>query len=166
MQYLCERQFTAGRVDYHPGDIVPDGVILSNRSGKLIKSGYISELKVPEISGSGQETVPGTCDGMVHIYVESVSDGGKKQRTAIPVRPREIQQTFSVMQMSAEEGVKAISDVDNENVLILLHAADSRKTIKNAAKERADKLFPAEGGSSESADGNKSTDTDMEGTDT
>lgn len=35
--------------------------------------------------------------------------------------------------------VKAITEVQNENVLILLHAVDSRKTIKDAAKKQADK---------------------------
>jgi len=44
------------------------------------------------------------------------------------------------MQMNAEDGSKEIAGVTSENVLVLLHAADSRKTIKNAAKEQAGKL--------------------------
>ncbi len=46
------------------------------------------------------------------------------------------------MQLNAEDAARAVSGVESENVLILLHAADSRKTVKTAAKERADKLIP------------------------
>ncbi len=45
------------------------------------------------------------------------------------------------MQMNAEDGVKEIAGVTSDNVLVLLHAADSRRTVKNAAKEQAVKLL-------------------------
>ena len=47
------------------------------------------------------------------------------------------------MQANADEGARMIAEVTDENILILLHVADSRKTIKNAARERAERLFPA-----------------------
>lgn len=136
MQYLCRKQLTAGKATYHPGEIIPDGVILPERSGKLIRIGYISELNLikPEVS-----------EGTVQLSVMSASDGENEQVTAIPAKPEEVQRVFSILQMNAEEGTKAIAEVTSENVLILLHAADSRKTIKNAAKEQAGKLFTMEG---------------------
>ena len=48
------------------------------------------------------------------------------------------------MQMNAEEAAKAVKDVTNENALIVLHAADSRNTVKKAAKSQAEALEPAE----------------------
>lgn len=42
MRYLCVRQLTAGGTTYHPGEIIPDGVILPERSKKLAGSGYVS----------------------------------------------------------------------------------------------------------------------------
>ena len=36
MQYLCLKQLTAAGTTYYPGNIVPDGVILPERSSKLI----------------------------------------------------------------------------------------------------------------------------------
>ena len=42
--------------------------------------------------------------------------------------------------MNAEEAAKAVSGVESENVLILLHAADSRKTVRDAARKRAGSL--------------------------
>lgn len=115
---------------------------------------YVAELK---------ETESGAYDGVVQIAVKGASDG---QYTAIPARPEEIQQVFSIMQLNAEDGARAIADVKSENVLILLHAADSRKTVKNAAKEQADKLFSTEGVPNESAGGNETTGTNTGGADT
>lgn len=207
MQYLCEKQLTAGRVDYHPGEIIPDGVILPERSGKLIKSGYISELNLgtPQKTDSGQgglfteeevnamiadavaeteksnegkiaelqeymaelqETDPGAYEGTVQISVKGTSSGENEQITAVSAKPEEIQQVFSILQMNAEEGAKVIAGVTNENVLILLHAADSRKTVKNAAKEQADKLFSTERNLNESSKRNESIGTNAEGADT
>lgn len=147
MQYLCTKQLTAGGEDYHPGEVIPDGVILPERSGKLMKSGYLSALKteVPwEYAAELRETEAEAYKGTVLIFVKPASDGENGQATAVPAKPEEIQQVFSILQMNAEEGAKAVADVRNENILILLHAADNRKTIKNAAKEQADRLFLTE----------------------
>ncbi|MDE7425070.1 MAG: hypothetical protein K2N51_15525 [Lachnospiraceae bacterium] len=183
MQYLCAKQLTAGGTTYYPGEIIPDGVILPERSGKLINNGYISEMNAEVsrgvFSGQGGLFTGEQVDAMITeavaaeleksresmqavkaelVEMESVdvpetvlitvnreSDGENEQVTAVPATPQEIQQVFSIMQLNAEEGAKAITEVQSENVLILLHAADSRKTIKNAAKERADNLFSVEG---------------------
>ena len=48
--------------------------------------------------------------------------------------------------MTANEGITAIGKVESDNVLILVHAVDTRKTIQNAAKERADILSSADDG--------------------
>lgn len=150
MQYLCTKQLTAGKVTYHPGEIIPDGVILPERSGKLIRSGYISELDL----------------GTVQISVKVASDGENEQITVVPAKPEEIQQVFSIMQRTAEEGAKVIAGVTNENVLILLHAADSRKTIKDAAKKQADNIFSTSGSQNESTGGNATKSNNTEGADT
>lgn len=204
MRYLCIKQLTAGGVTYHPGEVIPDGGILPERSGKLLKSGYISEFseetgqalgdvpkklftqeevvtmiaeavaevekkkvdqlaELQEYVAKLSETEAGAYDGTVQIAVKGASDGENGQFTTIPASTGEIQQVFSIMQLNAEEGARVVADVKSENVLILLHAADSRKTIKNAAKEQADKLFSIEGGLKESSKGNETTDTNTEG---
>lgn len=148
MQYLCVKSLTAGGVLYHPGEILPDGVILPKRSGKLLKSGYLSEieqereeLRYP--TAELQETTSGAYDGVIQISVRVASEEKEEQVIVILAKPEEIEQTFSILQQTAEDGAKTIAEVTSENVLILLHAADSRKTIKNAARERAERLFPA-----------------------
>lgn len=101
-------------------------------------------------------------DGIIQITVKSDFDG---EYTTISANSEEIQQVFIIMQLNTEEGVKAIAEVKSENILILLHAADSRKTIKNAAKEQVDKLFSIPHVSNESGKDNKATGSNMEGVD-
>ncbi len=101
---------------------------------------------------------------IIDIVIDS--DGENEQHMTVWAKSEEIQQVFSIMQLNADEGAKAIADVKSENVLILLHAADSRKTVKNAAKEQADKLFSIKAASSESISSNEATGTNTEGVDT
>ena len=101
---------------------------------------------------------------IIDIVIDS--DGENEQHMTVWAKSEEIQQVFSIMQLNADEGAKAIADVKSENVLILLHAADSRKTVKNAAKEQADKLFSIKAASSESTSSNEATGTNTEGVDT
>lgn len=96
-------------------------------------------------------------DGMIPISIKKEADGENGQITTILVAPDEIQQVFSIMQQNADEGSKAITTIKSENVLILLHAADSRKTIKEAAKKQADNLFSSNNNINESKDHNEVT---------
>ena len=105
-------------------------------------------------------------EGTVTIPVKGDSAGDAEQQTAVPAAPEEIQQVFGILQMNAPEAAAAVADVESENVLILLHVADSRKTVKKAAIEQADKLFPTEELLNEASKGNGTTDTNMEGVDT
>lgn len=221
MQYLCVKQLTAGGRTFHPGNMIPDGVILPERSSKLIRNGYISRVneepdknhdeiytkeQVEKILEEAiEEAVNNTIAEMdqkqaelqeelqrvsveqkelqqaaaelkeaeAGAYVENVvidiimnSDGETEQHMAVPAKPEEIQQVFSIMQLNAENGSKAVADVKSENVLILLHAADSRKTIKEAAKKQADNLFSTNRDSDAPRSGNASTDTIIKGDDT
>ena len=105
-------------------------------------------------------------EGTVIIPVKGGSDGDNEQQTAVPATPEEIQQVFSIMQMNATDGAEAIAGVKSENVLILLHAVDTRKTIKDAAKKQADNIFSTSDSSNESTGGNATTGTNTEGADT
>ena len=96
-------------------------------------------------------------DGTISVSVKKESDGVKEQIAIILVTPDEIQQVFSIMQQNADEGSKAIAAIQSENVLILLHAADSRKTIKEAAKKQVDNLFSSNDNINESKEHNEAT---------
>ena len=89
------------------------------------------------------------------------SDTGKA--TDVTATPEQIKHTFAILQCTAEDGAKCIADITDETVLLLVHAADSRKTVKNAAKEQKDKLSSTKGETNEATGGNENTDTHTEG---
>ncbi len=62
----------------------------------------------------------------------------------VPATPDEIKMIFAILQMTAEEAIKAIIDVKEKNILTIIYSADSRKTVKDAAKKQADTLSSAE----------------------
>lgn len=82
--------------------------------------------------------------------------------TAVSCSAEDVQSVVDVLQMNAE----AVASVKSDSVLILLHALDTRATVKKAAQKQHDTLFSAEGNSNESAGGNATTDSNTEGADT
>lgn len=92
------------------------------------------------------------------------SEGGNV--TAVSCSAEDVQSVVDVLQMNAEDGAKAVASVKSASVLILLHALDTRATVKKAAQKQCDTLFSAEGNSNESAGGNATTDSNTEGADT
>lgn len=145
--------------------------VSGEQSGTLYTQEQLDEVvaevraELEEAVAKLEETEPGAYEGTVLISVKGTSDGDNEQVTAIPATPEEIQQVFSIMQMNATDGAEAIAGVKSENVLILLHAADTRKTIKDAAKKQAD-IFSTSGSQNESIGGNETTGTNTEGADT
>ena len=85
--------------------------------------------------------------------------------TAVSCSAEDVQSVVDVLQMNAEDGAKAVASVKSDSVLILLHALDTRATVKKAAQKQHDTLS-AEGNSNESAGGNATTDSITEGADT
>lgn len=86
--------------------------------------------------------------------------------TVVSCSAEDVQSVVDVLQMNAEDGAKAVASVKSDSVLILLHALDTRATVKKAAQKQHDTLFSAEGNSNESAGGNATTDSNTEGADT
>lgn len=85
--------------------------------------------------------------------------------TAVSCSADDVQSVVDVLQMNAEDGAKAVASVKSDSVLILLHALDTRATVKKAAQKQHDTLFSAEGNSNESTGGNATTDSNTEGAD-
>lgn len=173
MKLIAKKPCSFGGRQFFIGNEVPTELVASptiqERLGVLTIVNEDSRIAPDGQSGAPlgklftqEEVAEIIAEAPVLIDVKSVSDGGNEQVMEIHANAEEIRQVFSIMQMNAEEGAKVIADVTNENVLILLHAADSRKTIKNAAKEQAAKLYSTEGVSN----GNVTTGTNTEGADT
>ena len=121
----------------------------------------VLEMKQKELQEEGFLS-----EGTVKISVKGDSDEDNGRQTVVLATPEEIQMAFSIMQMNAADGAEAIAGIGSENVLILLHAADTRKTIKDAAKKQTDNIFSISDSSKGSVEGNVTTGANPEGVDT
>ena len=170
MRLIAKKPCSFGGKKFFIGEEVPAYLVANPESQEKLGVLAIAKNEVGEVPADmagtfiqEKGTEDWSCEGVIMISVNGESDG---EMLAIPATVEEIQQVFSIMQLTADEGTKAISSVESENVLILLHAVDSRKTIKDAAKKQADNLFSTKEDSNEARTGNASADTNPEGVDT
>lgn len=180
MSFVCRKPIRLNAKEYRPGEIIPDGIILPERIGKLKANGCIVESngEVQTVDGFTQaevdarvaeaieqytaelkETELGAFEGTIPLVLKTE----RAEAMSLPLLPEELQETVDIMQMNADEGAKAVANIQKENVLILLHAIDSRKTIKDAAKKQAGTLFSAEDDNNAPGAGNGATDPSQEG---
>lgn len=164
MRLIANKPCSFGGRQFYIGDEIPADLVADARAQE--KMGVIAIANDAQRVSSVLHEEKFSSESTVVIPVKGDSAGDSEQQTKILATVEEIQQVFSIMQMNATDGAEAIAGVKSENVLILLHAADARKTIKDAAKKQADNIFSTSGNPNESAGGNAITGTDTEGADT
>lgn len=160
--------------DEIPADLVADvareeklgAISITNASaGVSVQSGTLfSQEQVDEmIQSAVAEIKPFESDD--YGFTITVKGEGDNV-TAVSCSTEDVQAVVDVLQMNADDGAKAVANVKSDSVLILLHALDTRATVKKAAQKQHDTLFSADGNSNESVGGNASTDGTTEGADT
>ena len=179
MKLIAKKRCSYGGRKFFAGDEIPADIVLNvEREEKL---GVISiandEAGVPEQSGAlySQEQVDEMIQSAVAELKPFDSDnagftvtvkGEGDNVTAVSCSTEDVQAVVDVLQMNADDGAKAVANVKSDSVLILLHALDTRATVKKAAQKQHDTLFSADGNSNESVGGNATTDSITEGADT
>lgn len=179
MKLIAKKRCSYGGRKFFAGDEIPADIVLNvEREEKL---GVISiandEAGVPEQSGAlySQEQVDKMMADAVAELKPFDSDnagftvtvkGEGDNVTAVSCSAEDIQSVVDVLQMNADDGAKAVANVQSDSVLILIHALDTRATVKKAAQKQHDTLFSADGNSNESVGGNATTDSITEGADT
>lgn len=118
---------------------------------------YYAEL-AKELAQVKKESAKGI---VINLRGWDYSDTGKA--TDVTATPEQIKHTFAILQCTAEDGAKYIANITDETVLLLIHAADSRKTVKNAAKEQRDKVSSIKEETNEATGCNVTTDTYTKG---
>ena len=132
---------------------------VSDQSGTLFSQEQVDEM----IQSAVAEIKPfESADHGFTVVVKGEGDNA----TTVSCSAEDIQAVVDVLQMNADDGTKAIADVKSDSVLILLHALDTRATVKKAVQKQHDTLFSADGNSNESVGGNATTGSNTEGADT
>lgn len=163
MRLIAKKPCSFGGKKFFIGEEIPAGLVADPASQEMMGVLTIAKGENEEMPAASVGAFPVDCEGVITVSVNGENDG---EMLAVLVTAEEIQQVFSIMQSNTDEGTKAISEVESENVLILLHAADSRKTIKEAAKKQADNLFSMKENFNEASTSNSTTATNTEGADT
>lgn len=149
------------------------------QSGAIYSQEQVDEMIADAVANAGKGFTQEQVDEMIADAVAELepfnSDnagftvtvkGEGDNVTAVSCSAEDVQSVVDVLQMNAEDGAKVVASVKSDSVLILLHALDTRATVKKAAQKQHDTLFSAEGNSNESAGGNATTDSNTEGADT
>jgi hypothetical protein len=131
MGFVCKKTLMLSGSEYHPGDVIPDGTILDSRVRALKTSGHIVEVST--------DPKPEHESNDVTLTVPVITDSGEVINVDLTVG--EVQHVFCIMQMNAEDASKEIENIQSNDELVIIHAADSRKSVQKAAKERASYLY-------------------------
>lgn len=137
MSYICRKALSLGGVTYQPGDAIPDGAVLPSRVRSLTSCGYIVE-QTDEPAAEAAAPAGGNSGSVLYVPIK----GDDELTVPIPVDGAAF--IFTLQQSTADEAAAMLQDVEDENVLILIHATDSRKSVRAAAKARAAALHPSE----------------------
>lgn len=139
-EFVCKKPITLSGRSFSYGEVIPDGYVLSGRALTLIRSNYIAEVEsgvlqaeeaVTPIRPFQDET------GETLITIPISTENGILE---VITSSQTVTTVFSIMQKTVEEAEKDIAGMEDENALVLLNAADSRKGIQKAAEERATQL--------------------------
>lgn len=164
MSYVCTKALRISGVDYAPGDAIPDGAIRPERVRALKTSGFIGELTeevAPPADKKPEEKVV-----IEQVTIPVKAEDGREMEVSLVLSG--VVKVFEVMQMPEEDAVKEIAGIEDENILITIHATESREAVKAAAKSRAVELSTggekkvATGGKKPTKGSAKDTDKDTE----
>lgn len=134
--YIALKAITLNGVKYAAGDHIPADAVLPSRISTLVRTKTIttsaknpaSDVGTPEIRTSEVEGIDlpiKTEDGVLTLTASR----------------EDIVKAVEAMQMNAEEAEKTIKEIESEDVLIIIDACDSRKTVQKAVKARAEELL-------------------------
>ena len=149
MKLIAKKPCSFGGKDFFINDEIPVNVVLNPKQQE--------ELGVLSIVFDG-EAATGILETDIAIPVFKSYDGDTAQVMGVPLNIVEIQEVFSIMQMNVEEATKAIEAAKSENMLIVIHACDSRAGVKKAAQKKADNLSSTNGSTNDPAGGNEFVD--------
>lgn len=134
MKYKALKPFPMSGKKYLIDDIVDVSTLTDTQIARLIKKGLIVNVDVDA------DAVTATLE--TALLAIPVID--KDETFAVSLSEQDIVDVFTALQISAEKAIEMIAEINAENTLILIHKLDDRKTVKEAAKNRATALAEAE----------------------
>ena len=133
MRLIAKKPCSFNGQTFYIGDEIPSEFVINPKAQE--KLGVIAIA-----AGGGDQSEPagtGASIGQVEFAIPINQRDGKM---ILHCNEEQICKAAEVMQMTAGEAKETIKEIEDEKVLILLNACDSRKAIKEATEAAATKL--------------------------
>lgn len=121
------------------GEIVENCDVEQSRAAFFIRNGYLSEIseKQPNTAGGSASVSAKKQKPEIKVDITIIKKDGAM---ALSTAPESVSMALWLIQTAAAEAVPEIAQVEDEDILIILDACDTRKTVKEAARIRAAEL--------------------------
>lgn len=138
MAYVAIKPCRFAGQSFNIGESVPAELIQPGAAKRLVKMGIIAAQKAEgfEAATIGEEKIE---EGILSPGV-SIIIHAEEGDIALNPAPEGMQAVFDVLTSNVSSAEPIIKDLTDEDALILLHASDSRKSIKELAWTRAQDL--------------------------
>lgn len=139
MKLIAKQPCSFGGKRFYIGDEIPVELVQEPKTQeKYGKLAIVNDEAIPAVLDSAE---PGGDATVVHLVIH-----GKDGDIALDLAPESIQTVMDVLTANADDAEKLIKKIDSDDLLFLVNAADSRKTVQAAAKARAQALMEAQEG--------------------
>ena len=145
MKLIAKQPCSFGGKRFYIGDEIPVGLVLEPKTQeKYGKLAIVNDEAVPAVMDPGDSGGDVT---VVHLVIS-----GKDGDVSLDLTPESIQTVMDVLTANAEDAAALVKQIDSDDILFLVNAADSRKTVQAAAKARAQALMEAQEGEESAGD--------------
>lgn len=120
------------------GESIPEELVDARAVRRLKKQRV---LMVVDEQKEEQKEVVIVPAGKQLFAVPILADGGE---LSVELEPEELKTLFMVLQNNADKAGKLVAEQVNKDLLLCIHALDNRKSVQNAAKDKATALIEAE----------------------
>ena len=139
MKLIAKQPCSFGGKRFYIGAEIPVELVQEPKTQE--KYGKLAIVNDDVVLAAEDHTEPGGNAAVVHLVIH-----GKDGDIALDLAPESIQTVMDVLTANAEDAEKLIKKIDSDDLLFLVNAADSRKTVQAAAKARAQALMEAQEG--------------------
>lgn len=145
MKLIAKKPCSFGGKQFYIGDEIPVELVMEPKTQE--KFGILTIVNDEAVTAVMDPAEPGGDVIVVPLVIP-----GKDGPVSLELTAEDIQTVMDVLTVNTDDAEKRIEQIDSDDILFLLNAADTRKTVKNAAKARAQALCEAQEGEESAGD--------------
>lgn len=145
MKLIAKKPCSFGGKQFYIGDEIPVELVMEPKTQE--KFGLLTIVDDGASPAVILTAEPSDTTAAVPLVIPGTDGPVSLELTA-----EDIQTVMDVLTVNTDDAEKRIEQIDSDDILFLLHAADFRKTVKNAAKARAQALCEAQEGEESAGD--------------